>query len=478
MDRRPSAANSVLGPGGGTGRWAATTSHWTPRSCAAISSADWKRSAGSSRGGALEEAVERVVGCIREADVLRRRQLVEVAAPISTEVSAQDNQRARHGEQVGDDRRPPRLGDLGGLVASCPVDRARPGHAVHTAEVDQLQPARGRDDVRRLEVAVQQADVVKVCDGREDLEDVFDRQLDRQRIGLVAVGLPPRAELLAEAPAVHPLHHDVAVTVMFDEVVDLDDVGVLDLGEGLPLGQCGGHGRRVAAVDQTLESHPAVVDPTVAGHVDPSEAAVVGGAGYLILAGDQLAPPQLGRERERMTTLAAEPLREARDVIAAAANRPAAPGTEPAMLGDVRVRHDGCLGIPDQHRRYRHQARSEAAPSRGGGAAAWGSSGVRGWVERRDRLGAEYLGVRRERRCGRQPALVARTVVDLAGAPRPGAPHGSTLYFGCGGSAGSMDRASSHLRWSACHVPSATSSSSTAFTKRTNSGWSRCMAIP
>ena len=51
----------------------------------------------------------------------------------------------------------------------------------------------------------------------------------------------------AQADAVDVLHDDVAVAVVLDEVVDLDDVRVLDLGEEPPLGQGGGHGVLVAA---------------------------------------------------------------------------------------------------------------------------------------------------------------------------------------------------------------------------------------
>jgi hypothetical protein len=42
----------------------------------------------------------------------------------------------------------------------------------HAAEVDELEVVPDLDDVVRLEVAVDQAEVVQVLEGREDLDDV------------------------------------------------------------------------------------------------------------------------------------------------------------------------------------------------------------------------------------------------------------------------------------------------------------------
>ena len=103
---------------------------------------------------------------------------------------------------------------------------------------------------------------------------------------------------------------------MGDEVVDLHDQRVLDLGEELPLHD--GHRERVlvAGVQQALEHHPAVGHVAVAGQVDPAQPAVGEAAGDLVLVGDQVAGLELGREGERGAALGAEALGAARLPVA------------------------------------------------------------------------------------------------------------------------------------------------------------------
>ena len=124
-------------------------------------------------------------------------------------------------------------------------------------------------------------------EGGQHLEAEGDGLLDRQRIGPVAVGPPPVLQHLLEAHAVDVLHDDVAVAVVLDEVVDLDDVGVLDLGEEAALGEGDGHGVLVAAVEQPLEDDPTLGHEVVAGEVDPAQSAVGEAADDLVLAGDE-----------------------------------------------------------------------------------------------------------------------------------------------------------------------------------------------
>ena len=77
----------------------------------------------------------------------------------------------------------PTCGHLRRLVADRAVDRrvevVEPAHA---AEVDQLHRVADLDDVVGLEVAVEQAEVVQVLEGRQDLDDVGDRLVDRERV--------------------------------------------------------------------------------------------------------------------------------------------------------------------------------------------------------------------------------------------------------------------------------------------------------
>ena len=145
---------------------------------------------------------------------------------------------------------------------------------------------------------------MQVPEGREDLEDVGDRLGHRQgRAVLVAVA----GAQLTQRLAAHVLHDDVPGAVVLDEVVDLDDVGVLDLGQESPFGDRRGHGRLVPGVEQALEDDPAVRDVLVLGQVDPPQPAVGDAPGDQVLAGHEVARPQLRREGVRLAAVRAEP---------------------------------------------------------------------------------------------------------------------------------------------------------------------------
>ena len=176
-----------------------------------------------------------------------------------------------------------------------------------------------------------------MAERRQDLEAVGDGLLDRQRIGPSAVRARRASSSAAQADAVDVLHDDVAVATVLDEVVDLDDVGVLDLGQEPALGEGGGHRVLVAAVEQALEHDPAVGDVAVAGEVDPAQPAVGQAADDLVLTADQVSPRgELGGERERRAAASGRsPRCGPGDRPAAAADGLVAPPAEPAVLGDV-----------------------------------------------------------------------------------------------------------------------------------------------
>jgi hypothetical protein len=132
----------------------------------------------------------------------------------------------------------------------------------HRAEVDQLELFLGDHDVLWLEVVVAQADRVQIAHGGQDLEHVGDCLADREPL--------PRNGF--ERLPADILHHDVtdglAVLVgMLDEVEDLHDRGVPDLGQELTFG----HGDRlrlgVTGMHQALEYHRPFVDVVVDGQV-------------------------------------------------------------------------------------------------------------------------------------------------------------------------------------------------------------------
>ena len=105
----------------------------------------------------------------------------------------------------------------------------------------------------------------------------------------------PLLQQLLQRAAADVLHDDVAGVVVGDEVVDLDDQRVLDLGEELLLGDGGGERVGVAGVEQALQHHPPVGDVAVLREVDPAHAAVGERADDLVLAGDHVAGLQLRR---------------------------------------------------------------------------------------------------------------------------------------------------------------------------------------
>ena len=80
---------------------------------------------------------------------------------------------------------------------------------------------------------------------------------------------------------------------MFDEVVDLDDAGMVHHGEELAFGD-GDRLRLLSArLEQTLEYHPPIAHVAIDRQIDPADAAVGDAALNLVLVGHQLAGLQL-----------------------------------------------------------------------------------------------------------------------------------------------------------------------------------------
>jgi hypothetical protein len=106
-----------------------------------------------------------------------------------------------------------------------------------------------------------------------------------------------------------------------DEVVDLDDQRVLDLGEVLLLGHRGTRVHRGRRVEQALQHDPPVVHVAIAGQVDPAHPTVREAADHLVLATEHIAGVQLGIEIETRTARRAEALGATRLPIARASDR-------------------------------------------------------------------------------------------------------------------------------------------------------------
>ncbi len=296
--------------------------------------------------------------------------------------------------------------DLRGLVADRAVDGLVAVDPAHAAHVDELELFFGLDDVVRLEIAVDQAAVVQVTERGQHLDGVGERVGDRDG----AARLPRVEQDLLQRLAAHVLHHDVAgclagpAVSMLDEVIDPDDVGVLHLGQELPLGHGRRHGVGVGRVQQALQHHPAVTDVVVPGQVDPAEPAVGEAAEHLVLAGDHLSGFQFRGEREPGPAVPAEPFGQARVPVPAAPDGLVAAAAEALVLSHARIREHGAGRIPVGHGRYVDQARAEPAPGRPAAPPA---------TRPRAGTGRGPGGLRRARRTG---------WTRRAGGTRPGRP--------------------------------------------------------
>jgi len=250
---------------------------------------------GIAGGGLEQDAVERVEPG-EQRHVLRTWE-GELPRPlVPLEIEDQHRQRAGDGVQIRRDGRPG-VGDLRCLIAHRSVDRAGGVvHAAHPAEVDELERLIGLDHVVRLEVAEDQPEGVEVPERRQDLEYVGDRLVDRQGIRNAAVGVAPLLEQILQRRPADVLHDDVARALVLDEIEDLHDVGVLDLGQESAFGQRRRHRVLITGVQQTLEHHPPVRHVVVPGQVDPAQAAVSQAAHHLVLGRDQHARHQLRTE--------------------------------------------------------------------------------------------------------------------------------------------------------------------------------------
>ena len=151
-------------------------------SWSAISSADWKRDAGSALRRLQQELVERFVAT-EERHLAGRGEAGGVTLLVleAGEVEAEHGEGAADRVEVGADGGPD-LGDLGRLVADRPVQVAViVVDGPHATQVDQRQMLVGLDGVVRLEVAVEQALVVQVAERGQYGQHVGDGLFERQR---------------------------------------------------------------------------------------------------------------------------------------------------------------------------------------------------------------------------------------------------------------------------------------------------------
>ena len=352
--------NSRLGNGTLSCPSRARTCCSTPSSCRAISSADAEPVVRRLRRPALEPHVER-----RERREQRAPARLGDAGPVGGQrtrsVGQRHRDRAGQAEEVGLRRRsgPAHLRRLEPLG---PVRRATGPDALDRAQVDDLHGVTRAHHVLGLEVAVEQPLVVQVGQGVEQRDAVREHPDDPRRVHLPRrqALLPPQ---LAEVVALDVLHDDVVVAVARDEVDDLDDVGVVHLGEEPPLvDQLAARPVRDVA-DEALEHHPAQVDATILRHVQPAHATVPDGADHLVALGDLLARVQPRCEGEGRPAPRAASLRRGGDPLHRPADRLLARRAEPPSFRDRGVERDVAERVSAGHGGEIHPAGRDDRPT-------------------------------------------------------------------------------------------------------------------
>ena len=177
---------------------------------------------------------------------------------------------------------------------------------------------------------------------------------------------------------------------MLDEVEDLDDAGVGDLGEELTLGHRNGLRFGITEMQEPLENYPPVADIAIDREVDPSQAAVRDGPLNLVLTGHQFALFEKWAEVESGTALGA--------------------GAVLSCLGACALTTDWFVAFPTEAFSARGRSGHSSPQMRGRSAgrgnldqaaaeaqlsprpAAAGSSGAAGRGGGRGRRGSSYLG--------------------------------------------------------------------------------------
>ncbi len=181
---------------------------------------------------------------------------------------------------------------------------------------------------------------MQVAQRGQDFQDVGDRLGDRQLLGF-AVSAAAFERLPADV-----LHDDVAdriavLVVVLDEVEDLHDRGVHDLGQELPFRHRDGLRLGITGMHQAFEHHRAVVDVVVHGQVDPAQPAVRDATLDLVLAGHDIAGIQLWHKGIRATAVRAPAFRGTLFLRTGPAHRATAVPAEPLGFRDHRILHQG-----------------------------------------------------------------------------------------------------------------------------------------
>ncbi len=253
------------------------------------------------------EALRRVrIGCTHQKPVeglvaFEQRHLVaggqRLGIAVTCQVDGQLGQRAAHRVHVGGYRRAC-SDDLGRLKTLGAIDVSEVADTRYRTHVDQLDVVLGQHDVLGLEIVVDQAERVQVGQRRQHVQHIAERLLDGHHPLVVTTGRPLLRQDGFQRGAADVLHHDVADGApvepgAFDEVVDLDDAGVVDHRKELPFGDSDGLRLLAPGLKQAFEHNPPVAHIAVDRQIDPADPAVGDAALDVVLTGDELPRLQL-----------------------------------------------------------------------------------------------------------------------------------------------------------------------------------------
>ena len=219
---------------------------------------------------------------------------------------------------------------------------------------------------------------MQIAKRRKDFQHVRDRFGHRQPVALATF------ERLPTDVFHDDVTHGFAMLVgVLDEVEDLHDRGVDNLGEEPPLGHRDGLCFGVTGMHQAFEHHRAIVDVAVERQINPAQSAVRDAALDDVLAGNDGTRIQLRQERIGASAVRAPALRLRLGFLAGSADRPSTVPAEPFGFRHNRIGHQRFervdVGLPrdfyestaqPSHRSPRR--RLHPLPRRGIGAAQGG----------------------------------------------------------------------------------------------------------
>ena len=182
-------------------------------------------------------------------------------------------------------------GYLRGLETFSAVNVAKSADAADRTQIQKLHLVLGDHNIVRFEVVVHHPAGMQVLQGWQDFQDVANGNVHIKHVTWLFLAA------VLQGRATHILHDNEATgdTRIVNEIEDLNNPGVGNVCQELPLGVRHHVVTGLHIVHQTLEHHPAAGHVSVIGQVNPAHAAVCDHPGDFILVGHHVAGFQLRR---------------------------------------------------------------------------------------------------------------------------------------------------------------------------------------